>query len=191
MTISRIQGRRVRAAVAAALAVAAVLAAWPLAHPAAAEPPTPTAPDKIAVPEGNKLFLMGHAVGVQIYSCNATDAGYRWTLAGPRANLYGENGKLLATHYAGPTWQALDGSTAVGKLDDRVTVDPTAIDWLRLTAKGSPGSDGGRLAGTTYVQRIATAGGLPPAPETCNPDTAGTVQEVPYTADYTFWKAVA
>jgi hypothetical protein len=35
-----------------------------------------TVPDKIQVPAGNKVFLVGHAVGVQIYSCNATAGGF-------------------------------------------------------------------------------------------------------------------
>src|SRR5262249_59329353 len=85
-------------------------AAWPLAHLASAGPPSPDVPGDIAVADGNKLFLVGHAVGVQIYSCNATAGGYGWSLVAPRADLYGDNGKLMATHFAGPTWQARDGS---------------------------------------------------------------------------------
>ena len=48
--------------------------------------------------------------------------------------------------------------------------------------------DGDRLVATTYVQRIATTGGLAPPAAECNAATAGTVAEVPYTADYYFWK---
>jgi hypothetical protein len=105
--------------------------------------------------------------------------------------LYGDNGKLLTTHFGGTSWQARDGSKAVGSLDGRVTVDSAAIPWLRLVASGSAGPDGDRLAGTTYIQRIATTGGLAPGPASCNADTVGTVEEVPYTAEYTFWKAAA
>ena len=75
-----------------------------------------------------------------------------------------------------------------GRRVDSVTVDPTAIPWLRL--KATPTTiDGDRLAGTTYIQRIATTGGLKPAAEDCNATTAGTAREIPYTADYLFWKA--
>ena len=49
--------------------------------------------------------------------------------------------------------------------------------------------DGSRLAHTTYIQRVATAGGLPPAAAGCTSATAGERQEIPYTADYRFWKA--
>ena len=167
-------------------AIAAIAAAWPLAQSAAAAPAPPEVPADIAVGAGHKLFLVGHATGVQIYTCN----GFAWGFAGPRANLYGDNGKLLTTHFGGPTWQARDGSRVVGQVETRVTVDPAAIPWLKLSASStSAGADGDRLAGTTFIQRIATTGGLAPSPATCDAANAGTVEEVPYTADYTFWKA--
>ena len=61
--------------------------------------------------------------------------------------------------------------------------------WLLLSAASTTaGPDGDRLARTTYIQRLATTGGLSPAAATCNADTAGSQAEVPYTADYYFWK---
>ena len=122
---------------------------------------------------------------MQIYRCNANG----WSFVGPRADLYGDNGKLITTHFGGPTWQATDGSSAKGTLVRPAPVDPTAIPWLLLSAKGTPGADGDRLAETTFIQRIATTGGLIPPADECNAGTAGTVNEVPYTADYYFWKA--
>lgn len=168
---------------------AAVMSAAQGAH---AEPSEPEVPSTIAVPEGNKLFRVGHAVGVQIYSCNATPGGFGWAFVAPRANLYDDRGKLIMTHFAGPSWQAKDGSFVVGRRDAGVTVDPTAIDWLRLSvASQSAGPEGDHLAGTTFIQRIATSGGLAPDAEECNADTAGNQAEVPYTADYYFWKATS
>ena len=75
-------------------------------------------------------------------------------------------------------------------LERRVTVDPTAIDWflLRVTYAGSAPT-AADSAGTTFIQRMQTTGGLAPAPETCNAGTVGAVSEVPYTAVYVFWKA--
>jgi hypothetical protein len=135
------------------------------------------------------VFLVGHAVGVQIYSCNATPGGFAWGFVAPRANLYGDNGKLIITHFGGPTWQAKDGSTVVGRAEASVTVDASAIPWVRLAAASTAaGPDGDRLVDTTYVQRIATTGGLAPPAAECTAATAGTVAEVPYTADYYFWK---
>jgi len=173
------------------VAIVAAAAASSLAQGAAAGPSEPAVPSAIQVPEGNKVFLVGHAVGVQIYSCDTTPSGYRWLFVAPRANLYDDHAKLLATHFAGPTWQAKDGSQAVGRVEDRATVDPTAIPWLLLSAASTAvGADGDRLVATTYIQRVSTTGGLAPAAAGCNADTAGTTEEVPYTADYYFWKAV-
>ena len=171
--------------------VVAAVAAWPLAQIAHAGPDAPAVPTRIAVGEGHKPFLIGHAVGVQIYSCNATASGHSWTFVAPRADLYGDNGQLLTTHYAGPRWKARDGSTVIGARVDGVTVAPSAIPWLLLSASFDAGSDGDRLAETTFIQRIATEGGIAPPAADCNAGTAGAIEEVPYTADYVFWKATA
>ena len=165
--------------------IVAATAVLSLTQAAQAGPPPPVVPDEIQVPEGNKVFLVGHAIGVQIYSCN----GAVWGSATPRANLYDDQGKLIITHFAGPTWQAIDGSRVVGKAETMVTPDLTAIPWVRLSAASTAaGPDGDRLVATTFIQRIATTGGLAPPAADCNAATAGTVAEAPYTADYYFWK---
>jgi hypothetical protein len=173
--------------VAAGLAAAASLG--PLAERAHAGPAAPVVPGGIAVEAGNKPFLVGHAAGVQIYTCNATPGGFAWSAATPRAELRDDNGKLILTHFAGPSWQANDGSVAVGQRVNGVTVDPTAIPWLLLrVVSTSEGLSGDRLAATTFIQRINTTGGLTPATSGCNATTVGRTAEVPYTADYWFWK---
>jgi hypothetical protein len=170
----------------------AAAAAWPMAEVGQAHLQPPDVPSAIKVAEGNKAFLVGHAVGVQIYSCDATATSFGWTLIAPRANLYDRHGKLIATHYAGPTWEAKDGSKVVGRREAGINVDATAIDWLRLSAASTAeGPDGDRLANTTFIQRVNTTGGRAPAAADCNATTAGTRIEVPYTADYVFWKAPA
>ena len=172
-----------------AMILAAVAIAIPgVAHAGPAEIAVPT---DVAVVDGYKLFLVAHAVGVQIHECVPNGSGYRWRFVGPRADLYDDTGKLVATHFAGPGWQARDGSKVTATLDGNgsVTVDPTAIPWLRLrVTSASAGPDGDRLAGTKYIQRLETTGGLAPAAATCNAETLGTLAEVPYTADYAFWK---
>jgi len=166
--------------------LAALAPAVPLTGVATAAPSAPDVPGGIAVAEGNKPFLIGHAGGVQIYRCN----GAGWELYAPRAKLYGDNGHLIATHFGGPSWQATDGSKVVGKrIKDPITVDLTAIPWLLLQpTQATAGPDGDRLAGTTFIQRVATAGGLAPDASSCTAETAGNESEVPYTADYVFWK---
>jgi len=174
------------------LVAVAVLAAmaWPAAQLAQAAIEPPPAPPEIQVEAGNKLYLVAHAEGVQIYNCKPTAGGYAWSFGGPRANLYDERGKLLATHYAGPTWQARDGSKVVGKLVRPAPfTDESAIPWLLLSANStSAGPDGARLAGTTFIQRLNTTGGVQPPAADCNAATANTTSEIPYTADYAFWK---
>jgi hypothetical protein len=181
--------RRLRRLVIAGLAAAA-MGVGTVAGDVQARPNDPVVPAAIKVPAGNRVFLVGHATGFQIYSCDATATGYAWGLVEPYARLYGKNGKLVTTHYGGPTWHAKDGSTVVGQRVDGVTVDPTAIPWLLLRkVSTSPGDYGDRLTVTTFIQRTKTTGGLAPAAADCNASTAGERVEVPYTADYHFWKA--
>ena len=112
-----------------------------------------------------------------------------WGLVAPRADLYDDNGRLIVKHFGGPTWRAKDGSTFVGRREQQVTVDASAIPWLLLSkASATAGEGGDRLLSTTFIQRIATTGGVAPAAAECDATTAGAEVEVPYTADYYFWK---
>jgi hypothetical protein len=173
-----------RMLIAGVVAAAAALPAAAMAGPAA-----PSVPGDIAVPDGHKAYLVAHAEGVQIYTCAPVAGGHAWRLFAPRATLIGENGKTLGSHYGGPTWEAGDGSKVIGRRDAGVNVDPTAVDWLRLAADStSAGADGDRFTATTYIQRIHTVGGLAPAAADCTADTAAQQREVPYSADYVFFK---
>src|SRR5688572_21886453 len=123
----------------ASIAAALLAAALALPPSAGAAPPAPDVPGTIAVGAGHKVFLVGHAAGVQIYRCN----GAAWALVAPRADLYGDSGNLLMTHFGGPTWQARDGSKVVAKRDGDAPGAPGAIPWLRLVADStSAGADG-------------------------------------------------
>jgi hypothetical protein len=147
-------------------------------------------PAAIQVPSGNVPFLLGHATGTQNYACQRSSTGFDWTLVAPSATLMDDQGKQIMTHYAGPTWQAKDGSKVVGARVAGVDVSPTAIPWLLLRAASSmPGQDGGDLlTATTYIQRVNTTGGLAPK-HGCNAATLGATQNVPYTSDYYFYRA--
>ncbi len=173
----------------AAIGLLAGLAAVAAAVPAHAGPAAPDVPALIRVEAGHKPFLIGHATGVQIHACRPAGDGHAWTPVAPRADIHDASGHRIMTHYGGPAWEARDGSVVRARRDEGVTVDPSAIQWLRLAVtSATAGPDGDRLAGTTFIQRIATAGGLPPAPATCHAGSSGAVQEVPYTADYVFYK---
>ena len=169
---------------------ATTIGVGPVGHIVDAGRSGPEVPGRIDVEDGNKVFLVGHAVGVQIYRCNSSATGSSWGLVAPRADLYGDNGKVIVKHYGGPTWQAKDGSKVLASRVDGVVMDERAIPWLLLKAdSNSAGSDGDRLIGTTFIQRVATTGGMAPDASTCNSETADDLVEIPYTADYYFWKA--
>ena len=65
-----------------------------------------------------------------------------------------------------------------------ITVDPTAIPWLLLQTVSTDGND--ILSSVTYIQRVNTKGGLTP---TAPGSTTGAVADVPYTAEYYFFRA--
>jgi len=178
-------GQRARTLVAA---LALVALAPGLAH--AAPPVPPSVPAAIQVPAGNVAYLVGHATGTQNYTCQRASNGFAWTLVAPAATLVDDGGKQIMTHYAGPTWEATDGSKVVGTRVDGVTVSPSAIPWLLLKAKSTTaGPDGGdRLTATTYIQRVNTTGGLAPT-NGCNAANLGEARNVQYTSDYYFFRA--
>src|SRR6476619_8165668 len=135
--------------------VAAMAALSLVAQVALAGPPSPTGvPGQITPGDDNKVFLSGHGVGVQIYTCN----GSAWSSAVPRADLFDDNGKLIIKHFAGPSWQAADGSKVVGTVVDKVIPDESAIPWVLLSAKTTPGAAGDRLVDPKSVQRLHTVG---------------------------------
>jgi hypothetical protein len=166
----------------AAIAVSGALASTATATTYPVLPPK--VPAEIQPEAGNVPFEVGHALGVQIYACNGT----AWTFVAPRAVLITSRLRVIH-HFGGPTWQHQDGSSVVGQLVKPVTVDPKSIPWLLLSRKDSTeGKFGNFLTPTTFIQRINTRGGLAPAASTCTTANAGAQKEVPYTADYFFWR---
>jgi hypothetical protein len=148
-------------------------------------------PAVLAPPANQSLAFVLDATGVQQYKCNATATGAAWALVAPVANLFNNgilgNGAIAGTHYAGPTWEASDGSTAIGARVQGATIDATAIPWLLLSVVGHGGSCLGVLSDVTAIQRLATTGGLAPVAG-CTADLLGATADVPYTAKYFFYR---
>jgi hypothetical protein len=143
----------------------------------ASSPPEPPVPANL-VPAGEKPLLRVGARGVQIYECRAAE----WVFVAPEAELQTADGQSAGKHYAGPRWEATDGSKIIGSVKARADAPRVgAIPWLLLTTK-SDGGDG-RFAKVTSVQRINTVGGVAPT-KPCTPALLGTSERVPYTADY-------
>lgn len=143
-------------------------------------------PAAIAVPDGNRFAFSFHAEGVQIYKCIASGSTASWVFQAPQADLFGKHHHFAGTHYAGPTWEFIDGSSVVGSKVAAATVDATAIPWLLLKAVSHDGD--GRMAEVTYVQRLETVGGVAPATG-CDVAHDGTIANVDYTATYAFYRA--
>ena len=67
----------------------------------------------------------------------------------------------IGRHYAGPHWEALDGSKIAGTVKERADAPlADAIPWLLLTAK-SVGPEGS-FSKVTSIQRVNTVGGVAP-----------------------------
>jgi hypothetical protein len=152
-----------------------------VAVPASAGP-LPAAPDALRVPDGNAMVLKASATGWQIYACAADGA---WKLKAPDAVLRDDAGKSIGKHFAGPTWEASDGSRVVGELKAKADApDANAIPWLLLAAKSHAGE--GALAKVSFIQRLATTGGKATA-SGCDAAHVGAEQRVAYTATYYFY----
>jgi hypothetical protein len=147
-------------------------------------------PDALKAPDDQVLTVTARGIGVQIYQCQASPtnaAAFVWTLKGPEAQLRYDGGKELGRHYAGPTWEANDGSKVVGEVvahDDGL--DATAIPLLLLRAKQASGD--GVFGKVESIQRLHTVGGRAPTTG-CDASYGGTEARVAYTADYYFYSA--
>jgi hypothetical protein len=167
----------------------------------------PVVPATIEVGAIYKPFLAGHAIGTQNYICApaATPTGLDWLPIGPQATLFNTDFEQIITHFQSKnpyqgdalhaTWQhsrdtsAVWATKLVGSVDPDY-VAPGAIEWLKLQVTGwQIGPTGGdKLAGTQFIQRVNTVGGVkPPAPE-CTASTMNTRKLVSYEADYYFYR---
>ncbi len=125
------------------------------------------------------------ANGMQIYACQAAATGPAWHLLGPEAKLTELGGSLLIHHFAGPSWQAPDGSAVVGEILASSPGAAGSIPWLLLHARTHRGD--GVLASVTYIVRSQTEGGAAPA-SGCDTFHLGAEARVPYRAIYTFFE---
>jgi hypothetical protein len=145
-------------------------------------------PSSLSPPAESRLLLRAVAEGVQIYTCAVQGSAAVWTLKAPEAVLHDATGKqVIGKHFAGPSWQANDGSTVVGEVAARADAPAgDAIPWLLLRARSHSGAR--QFAEIDFVQRIDTVGGLAP-PGGCEPGTQGNEARVPYSATYMFYAA--
>jgi hypothetical protein len=137
-------------------------------------------PDPLKVPSGNTLAGSFEGYGQQIYQCTNNS----WTLLQPAA-IISDHGKPIAVHSKGPVWiSTVDGSeVSATQVPNAVVNHDDAIPELLLKANENRG--GGEFGSVTYVQRLATKGGLAPKGR-C---TDGDRQSAQYSASYLFYTA--
>jgi Protein of unknown function (DUF3455) len=162
-------------------------------HPAptGAAAPAPLTPDVLQAledvtpgPGFRPASAYAVASGTQTYTCGADGT---WPAAStPKATLTRlPFGGDRVEHFAGPRWQAADGSTVVGAVRTRVT-RTGQLPWLLLDVTAHEGP-AGALSPVTSVSRVLTRGGLPPT-TSCTP---GATTSPSYTAVYVFWVPTA
>jgi Protein of unknown function (DUF3455) len=142
-------------------------------------------PPQLQPPAGEQLLLQVHAKGDQVYTCKSDLTDFIWTLKAPDAQLFYKDGKPFGRHFAGPSWEATDGSRVKG---EAVAVAPSpdanSIPWLLVNIVSHDGT--GILSRATTIQRLNTKGGKAPA-SGCNASHVGQELRVPYSADYLFY----
>ena len=147
-------------------------------------------PEAVRVPMGQKLLMATTGVGEITYECREKKdmAGqHEWAFVGPVATLYGAERKAVGRYYAGPTWEATDGSKVTGK---QVAVAPSSPGNIPLQlVKAEPATGAGAMQGVSFIQRLKTRGGVAPAPA-CTAAEAGQRKQVAYEADYVFYRSM-
>ena len=142
-------------------------------------------PPQLQPPANEKLLLRVHAKGDQVYTCKGDAGQFAWALKAPDAQLFDKDGKPFGKHFAGPSWEASDGSRVTGKaVANAPSPDADSIPWLLVNIVSHEGS--GVLSSATTIQRLNTKGGKAPA-SGCDAANAGKELRVQYSADYLFY----
>jgi hypothetical protein len=167
----------------------ALLAGCTSMSPMAATYSQDSLPDAVKVPAGNKVAMQTVGAGLITYECRAKKdmAGqFEWAFVGPDATLSDRSGTKVGKYYGPPaTWENMDGSKITAT---QVAVAPAGAGNIPYQlVKANPATGSGAMTGVTYIQRVATKGGVAPS-STCDAGSAGSKQTVNYQADYIFWK---
>lgn len=147
-------------------------------------------PDAVKVPDGYKVVMETVGVGEITYQCRdkANAPGQsEWFFVGPKAVLNDRAGKAVGSYFGPPaTWQAKDGSKVTGT---QLAVAPASkADLPYQLVKANPAEGQGAMISVSYIQRLATQGGVAPSTP-CSAANKGEQQVVKYQADYIFWAA--
>ena len=147
-------------------------------------------PPTVQVPAGHTVAMETVGAGDITYECRARKdmAGqFEWVFVGPDAKLMDRKGMQVGRYFGPPaTWENKDGSKVTAT---QVAVAPAGAGNIPLQlVKANPAMGMGAMQGVTYIQRVATQGGVAPA-AACAAGNVGQKQVVKYQADYIFWRA--
>lgn len=147
-------------------------------------------PMDVQVPMGHKVVMETVGTGDITYECKVkkdAPGQHEWVFGGPDAVLWDRHGKAVGKYYGPPaTWESNDGSRVTAT---QVAVSPAGTGNIPLQlVKANPAMGQGAMTGITYIQRLATKGGVAPM-TACGAGNLGAKQKVTYQADYIFWKA--
>lgn len=167
----------------------------PPTRPGEAPPASPTTPpttpppslgffSRIKAPDTVEPVLRLQARGVQVFRCEPRGAGYSWVFRLPEADLADASGKAVIRHGANFSFEHVDGSRLLGSVVDfDESPDPNSLRWLLFSTRSF---NQGVLTGVTYVQRVNTNGGMPPA--RCEASQQNRLLRVDFSADFVFYK---
>jgi Protein of unknown function (DUF3455) len=150
-----------------------------------------TLPEAVKVPVGHNVTMETVGTGSITYECRAKKdmAGqFEWAFVGPSATLTDRSGKTVGRYFGPPaTWESGDGSKITGT---QLAMSPGGEGNIALQlVKANPATGPGAMQGVSFIQRVATRGGVAPA-MACVTGNTGQKQTVQYQADYIFWRAV-
>ena len=121
---------------------------------------------------------------MQIFRCEPDKDGFHWAFRLPEAELRDARGQVVAHHGANYSFEHVDGSRLIGTIvgyDSAPSDD--SVHWLLLRTQ-SYGQ--GEFEKVSYVQRVDTSGGMPPAQ--CSADQVNQILRVPFSAQFIFYR---
>lgn len=138
----------------------------------------------IKVPGGHEPALQLGARGVQIFRCERVGGTFEWRFRQPEAELLDAQGQAMGRHGANFSFEHRDGSRLLGTVvEHEKAASADNLPWLLLSAR-SFGK--GAFGGVSYVQRVNTRGGMPPAG--CSAGQANRLLRVDFSADFVFYR---
>lgn len=139
---------------------------------------------RIKAPSEVEPVLEMAATGVQIFRCETDKENTHWVFRLPEAELRDARGQLVGHHGANYSFEHIDGSRLIGTIVGNDSAPgENSLRWLLLRTQ-SYGQ--GEFDKITYVQRVETSGGTPPAQ--CSADQVNQILRVPFSAKFIFYR---